>query len=109
MALLLACLCLIASLPVLLFLLTYIFRLSCRLCGLPTPGVLISAGKMFVSWVTWAIVVAILRECVHAICRAAGVPQWEAGLATWLLALPLDLVISSGVHAGIQRIRYGKA
>jgi hypothetical protein len=104
-----ACFCLLASLPVLMFVATYIFRLACRLCGLPTPGVLVSSGKMFVSWVTWAIVVAIMHEGVLALCAAAGVPKWEAEIATWLLALPLNLVISSGIHALFQQIRYGKA
>lgn len=104
-----ACFCLLLAAPVALFLLTFIFRLSCTLCGLPRPGVLISTGKLFVSWVTVSIAVAVLYMIVQAVCVAANVPRWEARPATWLLALPVDLVLSSGIHAGLTRIRFGKA
>lgn len=101
--------CLLAMLPVALFFLTYIFRISCRLCGLPMPGVFVSAFKLFVSWVMLAIVVGILREMVRAICESAGVPQWEGNIGTWLLALPVDLVISSSIQAGLMQVHFGKA
>ena len=109
MVVLFCCFAIVLLVPVGLFLATYIFRLSCRLCGLPQPGVLVAAGKMFVSWVALAAAIAVLRTCVHAACDAAGVPHWEAQLATWLLALPVDLVISSSIHAGVTHIHYGKA
>ena len=107
--LLFACFCLVLSVPVVLFLLTYIFRLSCTLCGLPKPGVMVSSGKLFVSWVMVTIAYAILRMGVLAICQAVGVPRWEADPAAWLLVLPVDLVLSSAIHAGLTRIRFGKA
>lgn len=105
----LGCFCILLLLPVTSYLLTYIFRLSCVLCGLPKPGIAISLGKLFMAWVAIGIAVAVLRLVVLSGCKAAGVPQWEAGPATWLLALPIDLVLSSSIHAGIARIRFGKA
>src|SRR5262249_6849280 len=91
------------------FLFTYIFRLSCTLCGLPKPGIIVSTGKLLVSGITVGIVYALLRTIVLAACQEFKVPKWEAGPASWLLILPVDLVLSSAIHAGLTRIRYGKA
>lgn len=104
-----ACICFLLVIPVALFLLTYIFRLSCVLCGLPRPGVLISSGKLFVSWVVVSIAVALLYMGVQQVCQYANVPRWEARPVTWLLALPVDLVLSSSIHAALTSIRFGKA
>jgi hypothetical protein len=106
--LLACCFFLILLLPAILFIATYIFRVSCRLCGLRQPSVLNSAGIMFVSWVSVVIAETILRLIVEASGRAAALPQWESGIITFFLALPVDLVISSGLHAGLMGIRFGK-
>ena len=106
--LLACCFFLILLLPVILFVVTYIFRISCTLCGLPKPGVLNAAGIMFVSWVCVVIAETILRLVVEAGGKAAGLPRWESGIITFFLALPVDLVISSGMHAALMGIKFGK-
>ena len=69
---------------------------------------LVAAGIMFVAWVSLVMAVGLLRELVHAGCSAAGLPPWEAGIITWLLAMPVDLVISAGIESGLMGARFGK-
>ncbi len=95
-------------LPVVLFLLTYIFRLACVLCGLPKPSVLAAAGIMMINFVADAIALTILEQVVHAVAGAVGVPRWEAWIITRFLDLPVDLAISSGLHAAVMGIKFGK-
>jgi hypothetical protein len=102
------CFVFLLMIPVGLFLLTYIYRWSCVLCGLPRPSVLVAAGIMFVAWVSLVMAVSVLREIVHASCTAAGLPRWEAGIITTLLALPVDLMISAGIESGLMGVRFGK-
>ena len=103
----LAC-CFLLLLPVALFLLTAIFRLACRLCGLPTPSVLAAAGIMLVNFVADAVALAVLEESVWVVAKEMNVPRWESWLVTRFLDLPVDLVISSGLHAGLMGIKFGK-
>ena len=107
--LLLAC-CFLAILliPLVLFLLTYVYRLACVLCGLPKPSVLTASGVMMVTIVSVALAESIMGAVVELSCDAAGLPRWEAGVITFFLFLPIDLVISSGIHAGLMGIRFGK-
>jgi hypothetical protein len=107
--LLLAC-CFLAILliPLVLFLLTYVYRLACVLCGLPKPSVLTASGVMMVTIVSVALAESIMGAIVELSCDAAGLPRWEAGVITFFLFLPIDLVISSGIHAGLMGIRFGK-
>ena len=107
-ALVACCFFAILLVPVVLFLVTYIFRVSCKLCGLPKPSVINAAGIMFVSWVSVLIAETILEIVVKETGRAAGLPRWESGIITFFLALPIDLVISSGLHAGLMGIKIGK-
>ena len=51
---------------------------------------------------------AILGEVVKEASSAARLARGEAGVITFFLALPIDLVISSGLHAGLMGIRFGK-
>ena len=95
-------------LPVVLFLLTYIFRLACTLCGLPKPSVLAASGIMMINFVADAIALTILEQVVRAVSGAAGVPRWEAWFITRFLDLPVDLAISAGLHAAIMGIKFGK-
>jgi hypothetical protein len=95
-------------LPVVLFLLTYIFRLACVLCGLPKPSVLAASGIMMVNFVADAIALTILEQVVHAASGAAGIPRWEAWIITRFLDLPVDLAISAGLHAAVMGIKFGK-
>jgi len=106
--LLVCCFLLVLLLPVTLFLLTYIFRQACALCGLPKPTVLAAAGIMSVNFVADAIALAVLDAAVWEAARAVNIPQWESWIIARFLDLPVDLVISSGLHAGLMGIRFGK-
>ncbi len=102
------CLFALLLLPVVLFLLTYIFRLACVLCGLPKPSILASSGIMMINFVADVIALTILEQVVHAIAGATGVPRWEAWIITRFLDLPVDLAVSSGLHAATMGIKFGK-
>lgn len=102
------CLFLVMLIPVSLFILTFIYRWSCVLCGLPRPTVMVAAGIMFVTWVTLVMAVGILEYIVREICSAARLPQWEARIIVFLLAMPLDLTISAGIESGLMNVRFGK-
>jgi hypothetical protein len=106
--LLVCCFLLVLLVPVALFLLTYIFRLACSLCGLPKPSVLAAAGIMLINFVADAVALTVLEQFVHSVAEAANVPRWEAWIVTRFLDLPVDLVISAGLHAGIMGIKFGK-
>ena len=95
-------------LPVVLFLLTYIFRLACVLCGLPKPSVLAASGVMLINFVADAVAFAILETVVHEATALAGIPRWEAWFIARFLDLPVDLTISAGLHAAIMGIKFGK-
>lgn len=95
-------------LPVVLFLLTYIFRLACVLCGLPKPSVIAASGIMLINFVADAVAFALLETVVHEVTALAGVPRWEAWFIARFLDLPVDLAISSGLHAAVMGIKFGK-
>lgn len=95
-------------LPVVLFLLTFIFRLACVLCGLPKPSVLVASGIMLINFVADAVAFALLETVVHEATALAGIPRWEAWIIAKFLYLPIDLVISAGLHAAIMGIKFGK-
>src|SRR6266545_5547229 len=106
--LILTCFALLMAIPVALFVVTFIYRWSCALCGLPKPSVLVAAGIMFVGWLSLVMAVGVLRTIVHEACSAAGLPKWEASIIVFLLALPLDLLISAGIESGLMGARFGK-
>jgi hypothetical protein len=108
LVLLTCCVFLVLLVPVSLFAVTFIYRWACVLCGLPRPGVVVASGIMFVAWLTLVLAVGVLRAAVHAACAAAGLPEWEAGIITFLLALPVDLLISAGIESGLMGVRFGK-
>ena len=102
------CFVLLMAAPLTLFLVTFIYRWSCSLCGLPKPTVLVAAGIMFVAWLSLVIAVGVLETVVKEVCSAAGVPRWEGGIIVFLLALPLDLTLSAGIESGLMGVRFGK-
>jgi len=102
------CCFLLLLVPVGLFLVTFIYRWSCSICGLPKPTVLVAAGIMFVAWLSLVLAVGVLAAIVHEACLAAGVPRWEEEIILFLLALPVDLIISSGIESGLMGVRFGK-
>ena len=103
------CAVLLLLVPVVLYLLTYIFRLACGLCGVARPSVLAATGIILVNFVADAVALTILEAVVGSGARAAGLPPWEAVIITRFLDLPVDLVISSAIHAGLMGIKFGKA
>ena len=52
--------------------------------------------------------VGVLDKIVYEVCNAAGLPPWEAGIIVFLLALPIDLLISAGIESGLMGVRFGK-
>ncbi len=103
-----ACFVLLLIAPVAMFLVTFIYRWSCVLCGLPRPTVLAAAGIMFVGWLSLLMAVGVLELIVREVCIAAGVPRWESGIVLFILALPLDLTVSSGIESALMGVRFGK-
>ena len=102
------CFLLILLLPVILFVVTYIYRLSCSLCGVPKPGVLTAGGVMLVTWVSILVAESIMGKLVEYACEKAGLPRWEAGIIIVFLFFPVDLVISSTIEAGLMGLKVGK-
>lgn len=98
----------ILLIPLTLFVLTYVYRVACVLCGLPRPSVLNASGVMLVTVVCVGLAESIMGAFVEFACHAARLPPWEAGVIIFFLVLPIDLVISSGVHAGLMGVRFGK-
>jgi hypothetical protein len=107
-AVLICCFLLILLTPVFLYLLTYIFRLACSLCGLKKPSILAASGIILVKFVVEGIAEAILKSIVELAGNQAGLPRWEIGIVTFFLALPVDLLIASAIHAGLMGIKFGK-
>jgi hypothetical protein len=102
------CFFLVLLVPVFLFLVTHVYRTACVWCGLPRPTVLNAAGVMLVSWICLLIAEAVMGKVVEVSCDRAGLPRWEAGVIVFFLLFPIDLVLSSAIHAGLAGIRFGK-
>jgi hypothetical protein len=94
--------------PIFLYLVTHVYRTSCVLCGLPKPSVLNAAVVMLVSWVCLLVAEAVMGKVVEVSCDNAGLPRWEAVVIVFFLLFPVDLVLSSAIHAGMVGIRFGK-
>jgi hypothetical protein len=107
-AVMFCCVVALLLIPVFLFLVTHVYRTSCVLCGLPRPTVLNAFGVMLVSWICLVIAEAIMTELVKVSCDAANVPRWEAAVIVFFLLFPIDLVLSSAIHAALAGIRFGK-
>jgi hypothetical protein len=106
---LLVCCCLfILLLPGLLFLFTYIFRQACALSGLEKPPVLVATAHLFLITLAQFFADLVMVELVKWGCEAANVPDWEADIMIFFLFLPIDLVISSAIHAGLMGVKFGK-
>ncbi len=106
--LLACCFVFVLLVPVLLFVFTSVFRQACVLCGLPRPSVATAAGVMLLIWVSKTLAEAVMNAVVQESCRVAGVPRWEAGIIVFFLFIPIDLLISASLHAGLMNIKFGK-
>jgi hypothetical protein len=94
--------------PATLLALTYIFQKACVLCGLQKPSVMTAFGVMLLIRVSTFVPEAVMNVIVTESCKMAGVPDWEAWLIVLFLFMPIDLLISAGLHAGLMRIKFGK-
>ncbi|VTT98432.1 unnamed protein product [Gemmataceae bacterium] len=106
--LLACCFFVVLLVPVALFVFTSVFRQACVLCGLPRPSVATAAGVMLLIWVSKTASQAVMDVIVIESCKAVGVPRWEANIIVGLLFLPIDLIISAALHAGLMNIKFGK-
>jgi hypothetical protein len=86
-----------------------LFQLACAMAGVPRPTFFRAAFVIGCTFVVWSFVEAALVGIVQAVYRDLNYPMWESGLVTFFLSLPIDLVISSVVHAKLLRMRFGKA
>jgi hypothetical protein len=102
------CCFILMLIPATLYALTFIFQKACVLCGLQRPSVLTAFGVMLLIRVSTFVPEAIMNVIVTESCKAAGVPDWEAWLIVLFLFLPIDLLISAGLHAGLMSIKFGK-
>jgi hypothetical protein len=102
------CFFLLLLIPVSLFLFTYIFRQACAWSGLPKPSVLTAAGVMILIRISTTISEALMDLVVSESCAWAGLPNWESGIIVVFLFLPIDMLISAGLHAGLMNIKFGK-
>jgi hypothetical protein len=102
------CVCFIVLIPVVLFLFTYIFRQACVLSGLPKPNVATAAGVMLLIRISTTVCETMMELIVRESCEVAGLPGWESGLIVFFLLLPIDLLISAGLHSGLMNIKFGK-
>jgi hypothetical protein len=94
--------------PIALFLFTYIFRQACALSGLPKPSVVTAAGVMLLIRISTTVCEALMDLIVSESCQLAGLPRLESVLIVFFLLLPIDLLISAGLHSGLMNIKFGK-
>lgn len=107
-AALLLCFFFILMIPILLFLFTYCFRKACVLSGLPRPSILTAAGVMLLIRISTTVCEGLMNIVVFESCEVAGLPGWESDLIVFFLLLPIDLIISAGLHSGLMNIKFGK-
>jgi hypothetical protein len=102
------CVCAIAVLILAIYIITFFFRYACVLCGLPKPSMWLSFLVLSLIWVSKSVAELIMQKVVAHLGQQAGLPPWEAWLIVLMLLLPIDLLISAALHAGLMRIRFGK-
>lgn len=90
------------------YLITFLFRYACVLCGLPKPSMWTAFAVLLLIWICKTAAELIMRMTVAEGCQLAGLPPWEGWLIVILLLFPIDLLISAGLHAAFMGIRFGK-
>lgn len=90
------------------YLITFLFRYACVLCGLPKPSMWTAFGMLTLIWICKTVAEAIMKMIVQESCQRLGLPPWEGWLNVLILFLPIDLLISACLHAAFMRIRIGK-
>ena len=84
------------------------FRLSCRLCKLPSPSVPRTLGIVSITFVATILADAALAGVVRGTYSGMNLPLWEAGFTAFFLGLPIDMVVNAGIHAGMMKIPASK-
>lgn len=82
-----------------------VFRVACRLCRVPQPGLIRTVGMVSVLLVVPGLVDAAVYAGLHSAYKASAYPIWEAGLVQFFLALPVHMAICSAIHARMIDIR----
>jgi hypothetical protein len=84
------------------------FRLSCRLCKLPSPSVPRTLGIVIITFVAASITEIIMAASVRGTYSELNLPLWEAGFAAFFVGLPIDMVVNAGIHSLMMKIPIGK-
>lgn len=105
----LALLCVAMVLLGILAVAVLIFQIACSMARAPRPSFPRAASVLMTTFFIWSLAEGALAATVHAIYVRLQYPPWEAGLVTFFLGLPVDLVITSGIHAALLRLSFGKA
>lgn len=82
-----------------------VFRLACKLCDVPQPGVLRSVGIVVLLLAVPAVADAILAGILAEAYLAGGFPLWEAGIVQVFVALPIHMALCAAIHARMMSIR----
>ena len=105
---LICCGCVLLVIPLVCFLLIYLFRLACSLCGVHRPSYPAAFAIILVNFVADFVALVILEMLVGMAAQQVGVPPWESWIVARFLDLPVDLAISAGLHAALMGIKFGK-
>lgn len=82
-----------------------VFRLACRLCGVPQPGFVRTVGMVSVLLFVPGLVDGAVYAGLHSAYKASSYPVWEAGLVQFFVALPVHMAICSAIHARMMNIQ----
>ncbi len=86
-----------------------IFQIACKWCGLERPNFFSAAGIVVVSFIVWAIFEGIMIAILQEVYLRAGYPPWEARFVGFFLGLPCHMLVTTGLHMGLMRVKAGKA
>ena len=84
------------------------FRLSCRLCKLPSPSVLRTLGIVVITFVAATFTEFLMAASVRETYFKLNLPLWEAGFAAFFVGLPIDMAVNAGIHSLMMKIPMGK-
>ena len=109
MGLLIALFIILAMLFVLMAGGVLIFRTACGLAGVAKPSFPKAAAIAGITFLVLTFVEGGLAALVRMAYQRFQLPVWEAGLVAFFAGLPVDLLVASGIHAGLLGIRFGKS
>jgi hypothetical protein len=86
-----------------------LLRTACAITGVEKPNFAKASATVIVTFVILTVAEGIQTAAVRAAYDAAGLPVWEAGVVSFFAALPIDLLIASGLHAALLGLSFGKS